>query len=81
MTNQPYKTFPLLGQAYGKRGQLLKGEKATLTHSFNGQDVLCGSVKAESVCEDYALPGQDEPPTCPVCRRRDGRFMPKVASK
>jgi hypothetical protein len=65
-------TFPVAAGAY----KVAKSSPTHLTHSWQPDEgrVLCRRVKAESVLDDYALPGQQEPPTCLECLRRDARF-------
>jgi hypothetical protein len=68
-------TFPVAGAVYDRTPQGKTNWKM-LTHSWQAELVrtLCRRVKPDSVLDDYALPGQEEPPTCLECLRRDARF-------
>lgn len=71
----PYETRGVLAGAYAGKNPPLK---YVLTHTVSGDDEpLCKRVRAESMC-DVAIrepDGAPSPPRCPVCLRRDPRFM------
>lgn len=74
-----FETRPVLAAAYSQR--VMDAGGPFLTHSVRlssdnaAETPLCKRVKPEHIGDDPASGMHKEPPTCPVCLKRDPRFQ------